>query len=393
MWFNSSNSLHLRQLYLQVFNMRCKTAIGLCAFIVLVHLSLLMVLHGETLGDLKAEMKMRIYRPDTSRSKRDTDSEVAESSKSDGGQVGGRKILQNDLSQVELVTVSPGAQCRTGHVQGLRPVCSFGCLRRLYVGNPSFYPPRDEVVPTGVRQDIVSMGGKLHNIHISLVSHITDMQWMNGIYGTVGEIGAYEGQMTKVLSYNIDRAAGERLFVSDHFMGPATSRPHDPRQEVFVQNMKDVDFHVDSDNENNKLFLHVGQPSEVTGELLQELDLPQFRLLSIDGEQDAMSILMAVERASCMLRDGGVMVIGGVSQFNSQTVAALKHYFRIHGTGAFQPFVVARNKVYLTTTNWKDRVLRHFANDERLSLIFNLQEVTTNTFGSEMAFFTQKKTR
>ena len=217
------------------------------------------------------------------------------------------------------------------------------------------------------------------------------MQWSNGIFGTIGEIGALEGQLTKVLSYNIDTAAGERLFVSDHFQGDATSQPEATLRDVFVQNMRDLDFQVDSPSEEGRLYLHVGQPSALGEDILREMDLPQFRLISINGDQDTVSILMSLEKASCMLRDGGIIIVGGIHNRNSQATTALQHFFHRHGTRAFMPFIATRDRVYLTTTNWKDRAQRHFTHNSRLSLIFNLQETTTNAFGPEMVYLTQKR--
>ncbi len=65
-----------RQIYLLLVRMRCKTALALCVFIVAVHMTLVLVLQGNVLSDLTAEMKVKFFQSSASsaRAKRSANS-------------------------------------------------------------------------------------------------------------------------------------------------------------------------------------------------------------------------------------------------------------------------------------------------------------------------------
>ena len=138
---------------------------GLCVFMVTVHLSLILVIQGRMLSNLGGNSDIPA----------DGSARVEGASEARNPSLSGRHILQEDDqgSQIEeLVTVSPQAQCRTGHVQALRPVCAFGCLRRLYVGNPSYNPPRVEGGSHGHPQ-----GDCFHAWEAAQRTHLTDLSY------------------------------------------------------------------------------------------------------------------------------------------------------------------------------------------------------------------------
>lgn len=283
--------------------------------------------------------------------------------------------------------------CRSGHMQGLKPICGVNpCLKKIN-HKPTSPTPRKDAIPADARRKINFMGGWLDSIHMSLVSHVTDMQWSHGIYGTVGEMGVNHGKFTSILSFNLDTSAGEKLFVADAFSSePVKSSAFTMDQRPsFVQNMKEWNHFTSGDNSDPDIFVHNGNSFDMSAEQLQEWDLPQFRFFAIDGNDDPMSILHAIEKASCLLRDGGIVAIDGIHLKDSNTQSAVKHYFHRNGPSALTPLMSVKNKLYLCTADYKEKYVKYFIQHRDLLVSLNIKEVHSDTFGIQSSYFTTNR--
>ena len=365
-----------------LMNMRCKTALGLCALIVIVHMSVMAMINTNNSDNDSKDTFINSKKRSAASADQDQEEEVLSS--------GSRRLQEDNLIR-SVSTTTP--YCRSGQMQGLKPFCDLGCLPRLQQPHlPSFPNPRNNAVSLDARREITYMSGeRFHQFHLSLPSHLTDIQWKNGIYGTVGQIGATPGKFTSVLGFNVDITAGEQLFVSGQFAGQSAGElsAHPDMLSAIKSNLGHWGWQQgESDAESERHYhLHEGTATSLNTYQLQQRGFSQFRLISIYAESGAVpGTVQALEQASCLLRDGGVIIVSGVSKQSAPATSALKHFFNRHGTTALSPLMSIKDKLYICTTNWKDRFTKSFKNDEMLRLAFSLKEVTSNAFGPEMVY-------
>lgn len=284
--------------------------------------------------------------------------------------------------------------CRNGHIQGFHGFCDplSSCLRQLRVGNRggggsnrASDALRPDSLPTATRRKIQSMTGNLDPVHFSIVPLLTDIQWTSGIYGSVGEIGVDTGKFTVVLAYNVDPETGEGFLVSDNFDVP----PPPPlpagltKYQVFSVYMRDTGFGEEFSG-LRKLYVHRGDPTGLSKKLMHDWNLPQFRMISIDGAMGS-GTLTALEWAACVLRDGGILIVDGIDEEKTRSQArfVLGQFFRKHGYSAFGPFLAAANKLYMCTTNWKQQYIESVV--EKGSFL-SLRHVNDDVWGSTMTY-------
>lgn len=271
--------------------------------------------------------------------------------------------------------------CRDRHIQGLGAICDhLPCLRALQ-GARDLQPPRPSQIPADLLRRLNHIPGSLDPIHYTLFPFLSDMQWSKGVLGSVGQIGGVHlGQFAALLSLNIDRKSGERLFVSDPFNSSTAPLPGLSQFEVFRSHLRDFRFDVESTSTDDRIYVHHGTPSPNLAEQLLEWDLPRFRLISVEA---SVVPLEGLELAACLLRDGGIIVLDQPTSIDAalSTVAA---FLARHGRSAISPFFVAGNKLFLTTTNWKKVYEDHFRRKETNLVHLSVVDDDSGYHGNEI---------
>ena len=297
----------------------------------------------------------------------------------DAGDVNRRTVRSPNSGNSSLST------CGHGHLQGYVGTCPGNsvCLRKLQREAKTTWRDISEVDKT--RTLLLYVPGSADIAHLVFVTLLTDFQWRNGVYGSVGELGTGEGRFTAVLSFNTDLEAGERLVLSDEFDKPTASMPMMAKLDSFRHFLKPWGFTTSGER---RVYAHRGQSAGVDREMLLAWNLPwQFRLVSIDGRQDAVSLLRCLERAACILRDGGVVVVDDVDSDASPARSALKHFLNTRTRSAFSPLLLARDKLYLCTTNWRQRFARLLVSHVELVVAYDIKERTDSGFGPVLSYF------
>jgi hypothetical protein len=311
-----------------------------------------------------------------------------------------RKLLQTDNSQTgnqnpaeslsgdatrtekQLLDVSPitrsessdaftddsGRTCRSGHVQGLGPVCgSLPCLRQLKPETAIIVSRSQstfEQLPTEILRKIQHSPGRIYSVHYMLLPFVSAMQWSHGIFGSVGEFADKFDKFTSLLSVNVDASSGEKLVVSNAF-----NRSEDAQSsveflsqyEIFTKHMQDFGYDdvQSTPGPSRKLFVHKGTAEDFPRDKLSPSDwnMEQFRLISVDGDQESSALLSSLELAACMLRDGGLLIVDGAETTDPRDTVSrtVTNFLSKQGQSTLSSLLTAGNKIFLTTTNWKNR--------------------------------------
>lgn len=373
-------------------SMVCRTSVIACAFIICVHLLLVWSVDVAPTIDRLARQGASIVAPVSHQAALVVSREKRHLADDQGlTQVKDNELEKSKLSQVrkggEKNTASSSSSspiCRSGHIQGFSAVCEAQpCLRRLH--RPTNHQSPQDPAPSpsassfpgqqasSVLRRISHISGRLDAVHLSLIPFLSEFQWKSGIYGSVGEFGVALGKFTTLLSTYTDVDAGERLFVCDCFNRSSTSAAGSqggtiagltPLQ-IFKAHMKDFGFDEEAGAGPRRLHLYRGSSSTLDRRLFSSWDLPQFRLISIDADLDRLSVLSDLETASCLLRDGGLIVVNGVDDQETKQLTAwtMANYFQKHGQSALTPILSTGNKLYLTTTNWRRKYVEAMTND------------------------------
>ena len=274
-------------------------------------------------------------------------------------------------------TLFGGRDCPNGHLQGYGGRCAngAGCLRRL-AGPSSTLHRRVAPADDAVRWRVHVMPGSLDAVHIRLVGQLASAQWASGVYGAVVEVGVSDGKLTVVLASNIDTASGERLLVSDSSSSAATeSLTQTTHLETIRTYLADAGL-------LRHLYMHHG--TSLALQHLQQGDLPQIRFAAIGSNSDWRVVLRRLESCVCMLRDGAIVTI----DVNEASLVAVRHFFHLHGGAAISPLIELRDKLYMCTTNWRERYTRAITTDLDLLLAYDFRQVTTSALGIPFTFLT-----
>ncbi|KAI0239649.1 hypothetical protein LSAT2_009611 [Lamellibrachia satsuma] len=302
----------------------------------------------------------------------------------DSGGEGAGETEQQNGNMTVWTTFAP-SPCGNGHLQGYVGTCpgSVACLTRLQREPKTTWRSDAELSPT--RSRLLYVPGNADVAHLTFIALLTDLQWHSGVYGSVGELGTGEGKFTAMLSFNTDLTAGERLVLSGDFDRPTVSMPMMPKLDSFRLFLRPWGF---STTVEPRVYLHRGRSAGIDRQTLLAWNLPhQFRLVSIDGQQDVGSLLSCLEKAACILRDGGIIIVDGVDSVASPARVALKTFLLARTRSAFSPLLLARNKLYLCTTNWRQRFVQHIVSHIKLIVAYRIKERTDNSFGHELTYF------
>jgi len=263
----------------------------------------------------------------------------------------------------------------------------------------------DVIVPQNVWRRIVNTpGDRLDVLHLTVVPFVSAMQWKHDVYGTVAQLnGVGFGKLTSLLAQTVDSASGERLFVADTFatlpdaggtnsgsglLAAGRKKLISP-YEVFAAHLRDTSgFDEHSTDPTRRLFIHRGRLDELrhnatVGSFVGEL--PQFRFVVVGNElaqsssttsplsasNNGDNSLTALETAVCFLRDGGLIVVELSSSVDeedeTQHDSLIGHYpmvdafFTRHGRTIIAPLLLADNKLYLTTTNFRRKYIDYIS--------------------------------
>ena len=338
-------------IFRRLCRIRCKNIITVCTTFVCFHLVLVIVMAGFGTSNRNVGRKPKANYVEDRMYKATT-----------------RKILQSNV--IDEDSSRAAQQCETGHMRGLQAVCGKNdCLKKLYLtknDEQKVFMPRVEPIPPESMQTIDFMREYLAEFHIRMLSVLTDLQWYHGVYGSLGELGESDGKLLSVMTFNINLEAGEKLFVSGHFI--------DEKQfQTFKENMEYWSFFpekisssrptkvllsANTENLGNRIIhIHRDFPMELANTLLTSWGIPQFRIISINPSKIATSMIFhSIEKVACILRDGGFIVIDGINELdggnNSLSLPALRYFFQKHGVSSLKPLMSALGKVYLCTERW-----------------------------------------
>jgi len=316
----------------------------------------------------------------------------------------GQKNVHNGESD-EVERVVEGL-CHSGHIAGLSPICDkSGCLRRLSPDPSVVRKPLVNSVPDSVRRRINYIPGWIDSAHYSLVPLLTEMQWEASIYGTVGEIVAGIGKFTTLLTYNVDHSSGEMIFVADDFFSSSVKYHSDDAASLYdtfvdhvtqcgytVTDISSVNSDLYSSSDVKTVYVYRGNILDLDKRTLSTWNFPQFRLVSIESDSDKNSVMTvsSLMTASCLLRSGGLLVIDGIDSLDSSehVIGSLSHYFKdVQGENAVViPLLSARNKLYLTTVDYKSRYSDYLLVHLKQRLKLTVNEVTTSVYGRKFTY-------
>ena len=270
-------------------------------------------------------------------------------------------------------------RCTAGHLDGLPAICdSQGCLRVLE--RPVDIVPSEGVVnisTRGLPLSSVAVGGRVAPIHLDLLGLITYIQRQHDIYGTVAGIGAGEPLLTVVLASQLDLKAGEHLILSDP---STTSTTRSSAQLDSLLNPLEQDFTAN-------FHVHTGSPAELTKGLLRGMSLPQCRIVVVEGSHDSATIFLRLEKALCLLREGGIVILDGMDRNQEHTYRALRQFFTTFGSEILTPLLSTQDKLYLCTARLRRKYVEHIARPDFL-VSFHGREVRTSLYGPTYSYYT-----
>ncbi|ELU18743.1 hypothetical protein CAPTEDRAFT_218471 [Capitella teleta] len=295
------------------------------------------------------------------------------------------KTLQLNPQQVAII------DCDGTHI----PQCpTSSCLRTLEVDHHqmSVTLPRNSVFSAHLQSEIKYMPGYVHSLHMDIIPALSDMQWQHDIYGSLGEMKPHLGKFTAILAFNYDQEAGERLFVMDNFSETLSSRTEDSDTHLahLFSLLRNRGFAINTlDPTLKQVLLQDTSHQSIDGSLLRNLNLPQFRMLSIGALRNPSELVSILEQCLCVMRDGGILVIDGVhlSKTRDPVTAIIGKFLRTHPSFEFMPFLVAQNKLYLCNTRWRNVYSKYLLTNHNHLQTLNIQGVTNNLFGVQYTYF------
>ena len=196
-----------------------------------------------------------------------------------------------------------------------------------------------------------SIEGWLEPEHVQYVKSLTQEQHARGIYGSVGEIGVYRGKFFIALAgfAKVD----EPMFAVDLFddlkklnvdgSGWAVSKSR------FLENLERFGI------QTGHIRMLQGDSNTVTVKNFTSKSSPQFRLISVDGSHTLEATLHDLTLASCIIREGGIVVVDDVT--NVKWLGAWQAVVHFVTQGTLYPFLLAQNKIYMTTRSYHSTYL------------------------------------
>ena len=178
---------------------------------------------------------------------------------------------------------------------------------------------------------------------VQYVKALTALQHKEQLFGSVGEIGVYRGKFfIAVAGFALTE---EPMYAMDLFdelknlnvdgSGIAVSQSH------FLTNLERFGIN------HTEVALMAGDSNLLTVKNFTKMSVPLFRFLSVDGSHTLESTLHDLTLASCIIRDGGIVVVDDVT--NVTWLGAWQAVIHFSTQGVLFPFLLAQNKLYMTT--------------------------------------------
>ena len=279
--------------------------------------------------------------------------------------------------------------CEAGHFPAPPPVCGGGgCLQTLE-GNPRNLPELSKSTLTILNSLKDPKGNPLLHWDMKAIPLVTAMQWSFGIFGSVGEIGVYDGRLTALMAVNMAPDVGERLFVCDIFGDIKHMKifTNNAKKQIFEDNMKKVGYSLSHENEKRRIRLWQDSSMYLSKNVLLKMKIPTFRLYSIDGNHHYPFILNDLNHVTCVLRDGGVIVIDDVVKNEwADVTGSVKQYMMFVDTNVVKPLLHLGRKLYLCTASWYPKYWTYLATKRK---DLRLCETSNNNFGGNFTYLAE----
>ena len=214
------------------------------------------------------------------------------------------------------------------------------------------------------------------------------MQWHFKIYGSVGEIGVYYGKYASVLATFTATEHGERFFVCDIFGNPIHMKlkTYLGRKDMFEKAVNQVGFSMNHKDERKRIRVFDDSSVFLSKAVYKAMNLPSFRLYSIDGNHFEPYVLHDVEHVTCVLRDGGIISIDDINNKEWEGVkGALAYFMKMYGANVIVPLIETW-KLYMCTANWYDTYMKYIE-QQGLDKTLNLCKVTKEFLGLEFTLY------
>ena len=270
-------------------------------------------------------------------------------------------------------------KCISGHILNMPPICGGdGCLDVVAHTGSVF----ELNLPKETREEILSLIPGMHPIHLDLMVEITKIQSLNGIVGSVGAIGPYNGKMSVILPYVIQQKLGERLFLCDMF--------YESIENVNLHGIIKTGFSVNSFNESYQIRIFEDESFLLSKAVFMQMDLPAFRLFLFSKTSQNEYIFHDIRQMACVIRSGGVIVIDYANKAEYEEIAkALRQFVKSYGAGIILPLIYVEGKLYLCALEYYGKYVEYFerVKDEQ----FKLVKVTNELFGVTFTYLSQNK--
>jgi hypothetical protein len=194
-----------------------------------------------------------------------------------------------------------------------------------------------EYVKSGHR----SVEGWLSPGAIAMIDRLGRAQDELGIHGNIAEIGVFRGKLFIILDLLLNE--NECAVALDTFEGSAIDFFIHDYLDAFLKNLD----RFGAGREGVKLLK--GNSTAVTAPQLLELSGGPFRLFSVDGGHDAVTVHSDMKLAIATLADGGIIIAD--DYFNEEWPGVSEGINRLHfegGMGDVVPFAIGGNKLLFT---------------------------------------------
>jgi len=175
------------------------------------------------------------------------------------------------------------------------------------------------------------------------VESLTKKQHQMGIFGAVAEIGVHHGMFFLPIAGFATKE--EPAYAIDLFEDQAQNIDASGRgsTQILKGHLKDL-----GNLEGSGVKLFAGNSMSLTAATFVEMGLPLFRMMSVDGGHTVENTLHDLMLASCLVRDGGIVILDDVPNPAWEGVLEALVHFSL-GQGRMKLFLVGFNKAYFTT--------------------------------------------
>jgi Methyltransferase domain len=185
------------------------------------------------------------------------------------------------------------------------------------------------------------VGGWLAPEVLEVLAVLNDAQSVQGVRGSVAEIGVHHGKL--MIALDLLRNEGEGSVAIDLFDDQTQNVDNSGKGDlsVFRRNLARWS-RIDA------LAVHAGDSTKLAPETLAELTNDNFRLFSVDGGHDEPVVFSDLKLAETVLTPGGIIIADDV--FHQEWPGVMTGLIRyLNQDPKLVPFVIGFNKVFLTT--------------------------------------------